>query len=86
MTKKNQSQGSTEHSCSSNMGVLRGLLALLGGLIFIVFAYQIILNVLLCLTGLVLIDYGLRVLHVKSVTDYIDAILAKLRTLHDDLL
>ena len=80
-TEKKQSVGQQHSMPSGHM--VRGIVALLFGIMFLIVASQILLNVLFCLTGLVLIDFGLRVLKIHQVTDYIDCVLAKLRDLRD---
>lgn len=56
-------------SCSTefNMGMLKGLFALIVGAIFILMAYKIIANLIMFIAGVSLIYYGLITLKVEKV-------------------
>ena len=57
--------------------LVRGLLALFFGILFVGFAYRIVLRMIFFGAGISLIYYGFRVLGVTQVTDYIDTIAAR---------
>ena len=59
--------------------LVRGLLALFFGLLFVGFAYRIILRMIFFGAGISLIYYGFRVLGVTQVTDYTDKIIARIK-------
>ncbi len=59
--------------------LVRGILALFFGLLFVGFAYRIVLRMIFFGAGVSLIYYGFRVLGVTQVTDYIDMLIARLR-------
>ncbi len=66
--------------CGMEMQTLiRGILALAFGLLFVGFAYRIVLRMVFFGAGVSLIYYGFRVLGVTQVTDYIDMVIAKIR-------
>jgi hypothetical protein len=59
--------------CSHGQRQIKGGFALLAGLVCLVFVGRIILEILVCLVGFVLIDFGLRALQINQVTGLIDA-------------
>lgn len=59
--------------------LIRGILALFFGLLFVGFAYRIVIRMLFFGAGMSLIYYGFRVLGVTQVTDYIDMLIARIR-------
>lgn len=66
--------------CGMDMQTLiRGILALFFGLLFVGFAYRIVLYMISFGAGMSLIYYGFRVLGVTQVTDYIDMVIAKVK-------
>jgi len=62
-----------------NMKVVKGLLAILLGIILIVSASRIVLHIVLFATGIMLTYYGLVILNMKQATDYIDHVIGKIR-------
>ena len=62
-----------------NMSVVKGVLAIIFGLLLVVFAHKIILQIIFFVSGLFLIYYGLVVLKIRQVTDYIDSVVSKVR-------
>lgn len=64
-----------------NMNVVKGLLAIIFGVMFMVFAYKIILNIIFFVAGLMLIYYGLLILNMKHVLDYVDQLVNKIKRL-----
>ena len=62
-----------------NLNVIKGLLAIIFGLAFMVWAYKIIFNMALFVVGGMLIYYGLVILKIKQVTDLIDQMVAKVK-------
>ena len=64
-----------------NVNVIKGLLAVVFGLMFIVFAAKIILNIVFFVAGIGLIYYGLRVLDMKQATEYLDKFFEKIRNI-----
>lgn len=63
--------------------LVRGLLALCFGLIFLGFAYRVIVRILFFGLGVGLIYYGFRVLGITQVTQSIDAMVARIKRLFD---
>lgn len=61
-----------KNCCSQSQRQIKGALALLAGLVCLVFVGRIILEVLVCFVGFVLIDFGLRALNIHQVTDFVD--------------
>lgn len=59
--------------------LVRGILALFFGLLFVGFSYRIILRMIFFGVGISLIYYGFRVLGITQVTDYIDNITARIK-------
>lgn len=59
--------------------LIRGLLALFFGLLFVGFAYRIVVRMLFFGAGVSLIYYGFRVLGVTQVTDAVDQVIAKIK-------
>ena len=64
-----------------DLNVVKGILAIIFGAIFIGLAYRIILSIILFVTGLMLIYYGLAILNVKKVTECIDQVIAQVKRL-----
>ncbi len=62
-----------------NLDTVKGILALVFGLLLLGVAFKIILHVVLFVTGFMLIYYGLAVLKIKQATDYIDIVIAKIK-------
>lgn len=62
-----------------NMNVIKGLLAIIFGLAFMIWAYKIIFNVIIFVIGAMLIYYGLVILKIKQVTDFIDGVVVKVK-------
>lgn len=52
-----------------NMNVVKGLLAVAFGVIFIIFAYSIVLRMFFFLSGILLVYYGLQLLNLQAVND-----------------
>jgi len=73
--------GNNDGSKMPNMNVIKGLLSIIFGVMFVVFAYKIILNVIFFVTGMMLVYYGLAVLNMKQATDYVDQIVNRIRRL-----
>ena len=68
--------------CSaSTQTLVRGLLALFFGLLFLGLAYKIIIKVVFFCVGAGLVYYGFYVLGVKQVTDAVDTVVARIRRL-----
>lgn len=61
--------------------LIRGLLALFFGLLFVGFAYQIIARLVLFCLGAWLIYYGLRLLGITQVTDLVENFIERLKKL-----
>lgn len=68
-----------------NMNVVKGLLAIIFGLMFVVFAAKIILNIIFFIAGVALVYYGLRVLNLRQATDYIEKVFAQLKRMFPSL-
>ena len=66
---------------SPNFNTLKGTLAIIFGVMFIVLAYKIVLNIIFFAAGLMLVYYGLMILNVKQATDYIDKAVGKIKKL-----
>ena len=64
-----------------NLSVVKGLLSIILGVMFVVFSFRIILNFIFLVLGSMLIYYGLAVLKMKKATDYIDNIVGRIRNL-----
>ncbi|MBX9831389.1 hypothetical protein K2X40_05500 [Candidatus Babeliales bacterium] len=64
-----------------NLGVVKGLLAVIGGVVLVFFAFKMIFQIACFVTGFLLIYYGLALLNIKQATDYIDFFLVKIRKL-----
>lgn len=64
-----------------NLNVIKGLLAIIFGLAFMIWAYKIIFNVIIFVIGAILIYYGLVILRVKQVTNLIDQMIGKIKKL-----
>lgn len=64
-----------------NFEVIKGLLAVIFGVIFVVLSYNVILGVLSLLVGLILLYYGFDELKITWVTKSIDEIIRKFRGL-----
>jgi hypothetical protein len=65
--------------CEFNMGMLKGLIALIVGVIFILMAYKIIAHLVLFFAGVALVYYGLTVLKIEKVQTYSCAIAEKIK-------
>jgi len=76
----NNSNNSNSGSHIPNMNVVKGLLAIIFGLGFIMLAAKIIANVIFFVGGVCLVYYGLRVLNMRQATDYVDRIFAKIKS------
>lgn len=77
----NEINNQNSNSNMPNMNVMKGLLAVIFGLMFIVFAAKIILNIIFFIAGIGLIYYGLRVLDMRQATEYLDKIFEKVRNI-----
>ena len=64
-----------------NMPMIKGLLAIIFGIMIIAFSFKMILHIIFFTTGAFLIYYGLVVLQIKQATDYIDMIIERIRRL-----
>lgn len=78
MNGMNNGQGNNQWP---NMDVVKGLLALIFGCMFMVLAYRIILNVILFSAGLLLVYYGLLLLKMKQAIDFADQLGQKIKRL-----
>ena len=78
---KEQGSGGQGAMKKPNMDVLKGLLSIIFGIILIALAYKVIVAVLLLLSGLILIYYGLEVLKITWATKSIDEIIKRFRGL-----
>lgn len=72
-------QGGKHCGSLQTQTLIRGLLALFFGLLFVGFAYRIVLRMIFFGAGVSLIYYGFRVLGVTQVTDCIDNVVARVR-------
>jgi len=77
MSEVNNIPPKVQGSGGPNIEVVKGLLAIILGVIFIAFAHQVIVGVSLLLVGLILIYYGLRMLKITWVTKSIEEIIKK---------
>jgi len=66
------------NNCLANMGIVKGVLAIIFGCMFIIMAYSIILRMIFFSAGLFLVYYGMKELKVpqfetslKKAKDYI---------------
>jgi threonine/homoserine/homoserine lactone efflux protein len=59
-------------SCSVNMDMIKGWVAVVIGIIFVLSAFKVILSVLSLLCGFLLVYYGLVVLRFDKVTSYVN--------------
>lgn len=67
-----------ENQCPDpNMNVVRGVLFLLLGIMFIALAYKIILKILYFIIGSVFMYYGFRLLNFRAMTTRIDRFFVK---------
>lgn len=64
---------------SKHIALLKGLGALLIGILFVYLSHKLILNLIVFSGGLLLIYYGLVKLKLKKITDFIDKIVAKFK-------
>lgn len=63
--------------------IIKGWFALILGVIFILFASKIIIRILALLCGLILIYYGLVILKVEKITQYISEKVRNLKKLFE---
>ena len=76
----NQDQSGGKNCCGlQTQTLIRGLLALFFGLLFVGFAYRIVLRMMFFGVGISLLYYGFMVLVVTQVTDYVDTIAARIK-------
>lgn len=76
----NQDHPGSKNCCGlQTQALIRGLLALFFGLLFVGFAYRIVLRMIFFGVGISLLYYGFRVLGVTQVTDYVDTIAARIK-------
>lgn len=82
---ENQKNGCTGNStmcCGMPVQqLIRGVLAVCLGLLFLGFAYRVIIRIVIFGLGLGLMYYGLRVLGVTQVTTKIDGLVARIKRL-----
>ncbi len=64
-----------------NLEIVKGLLAVIGGVVLVFFAFKMIFQIVCFVTGFLLIYYGLAILNIKQATDYIDQFLAKVKSI-----
>ncbi|MFH1831187.1 MAG: hypothetical protein ABH827_00120 [bacterium] len=64
-----------------NLNIIKGILAIIFGLVFVIWAYKIIFDMILFIAGAMLIYYGLVILKVKPITDVIDHVAAKIKNI-----
>lgn len=62
-----------------HMTFLKGLGALLFGISLVSLSHRLILNLIVFTAGLLLIYYGLVILKLKKITDFIDKLLSNLK-------
>ena len=60
---------------------LTGILAIIAGLILLGITYKIILNIIIFSAGVALLYFGLARLKIKQLTDFMDSMLAKIKSL-----
>jgi hypothetical protein len=92
------SDGSNKNSCScTKVGcsggpsccgmpaqtLVRGILALCFGLLFLGFAYRVIVRIVFFGVGVGLVYYGFRVLGITQVTEGVDSVVARIRRLFE---
>lgn len=64
---------------NKHISLLKGLGALLFGTALVYLSHKLILNLIVFTAGLLLIYYGLHMLKLKKITDFIDRIVLKLK-------
>ena len=64
-----------------NMNVVKGLLAITFGLIFVMFAYNIILRMIFFTCGLGLLYYGFKVLDLPALKHFFTTVQAQIKKL-----
>ncbi|MBD3231523.1 hypothetical protein GF322_02560 [Candidatus Dependentiae bacterium] len=60
---------------------LTGILAIIAGIILLVITYKIILNIIIFSVGAMLIYFGLARLKIKSITNFIDNMINKFKSI-----
>jgi len=63
-----------------NISLIKGLSALLLGIALVYLSHRLILNLVVFSFGLVLIYFGLKELRLKKITDFIDNMIAKIKS------
>lgn len=64
-----------------NQEMIKGIVALSVGVVCIALAYKIILYAILFMVGLVLVYYGLSMLKIDQITNWVDSAMKKLHGL-----
>ena len=62
-----------------HLSLIKGLIALIFGISLIYLSHKLIINIIVFSAGLLLIYYGLIMLKLRKITDFIDGIVARLR-------
>lgn len=71
----------TTHISITLSPMVKGLGALIVGILLILCSFKMILHILLFIGGAFLIYYGLVILQIKQATDYINFVIDKLKSL-----
>lgn len=81
MEKKNQKTESKSDSCCDlpNMQVIKGLIAVFLGVLCLMLAHKVIVSMMVFIAGLVLVYYGLVMLKMTQVTNFLDKCLEKIK-------
>ena len=79
MRREQGSNRGNKRSCVPNAGTVKGILAIIFGTLLIILAHNIVLKMIFFICGCLFVYYGLVVLKVKQVTDYIDTVVEKIR-------
>ena len=68
-----------ENGSCCNQEMIKGIVALSVGVVCIALAYKIILYAILFMTGLTLVYYGLAMLKMDQITNWVDSKIKKIR-------
>jgi hypothetical protein len=81
MEKNNKKAERKSDSCCDlpNMKVVKGLLAVFLGVLCLMLAHKVIVSMMVFIAGLGLVYYGLVMLNMTQVTNFLDMCLAKVK-------
>jgi len=62
-----------------NLDVVKGLLAIIFGIVLVVLSFRVVLSVICLVAGGMMVYYGLIILNMKQAVNYINQVMAQIR-------